>query len=132
MNIALWIVQVLLAVMFGIGGLMKLAMPVEDMVANGLVWIETTGVVVARIAGASEFLAAIGLILPSVLRIQPKLTGYAALGLVLVMIAAAVTHAIRAEFAAIAINAVLGGLAAFVAWGRLKAHPIAPKAAAAA
>ena len=126
MHIALWIVQILLALAFGASGLLKLTLGAEELIANGMLWVETTGIVIARLAGAGELLGAVGLILPAALRIQPRLTGYAALGLVAVMIGAVATHVIRGEYAFIVMNVVLGLLAAFVTWGRLFAHPIAP------
>lgn len=55
------------------------------------------------------------------------LTPIAGLGLTTVMVFAAVFHASRSELAGIVVNLVLGSLAAFVAWGRLKKAPIVPK-----
>ena len=64
-------------------------------------------------------LAAIGLVLPGALNIAAGITPYAALGLVLLMIGAAVTHARRGEYIPyMAMNIVLAILAAIVVWGR--------------
>jgi hypothetical protein len=63
-------------------------------------------------------LAAIGLILPAVLDLAPVFVPLAAVGLILLMIGAALTHARRKENQPIVINVVLLLLAAFVAWGR--------------
>ena len=74
MNIALWILQVLLAGVFIMAGGFKLLTPAEEMLAMGM----TVPTLVLRIAGITELLGALGLILPSVLRIQPHLTPIAA------------------------------------------------------
>ena len=67
---------------------------------------------------------AIGLILPAATKIKPTLTPLAALGLLTIMILAMAFHLSRGEAQALPINMVLGGLAAFVAWGRTKKAPI--------
>jgi hypothetical protein len=76
--------------------------------------------------GVSEFLGGVGLILPAMTGVKPKLTPFAAIGLTLVMILAAVFHIVRGEYNFVAINLVLGGVAAFIAYGRLFVRPIAP------
>ena len=81
-----------------------------------------------RLAGLAEMLGAVGLILPSVTRIMPKLTPAAAAGLATVMLLAAVLHISRGELQMLVPTIVLGSLAAFVAWGRFKKLPIEPKA----
>ena len=69
-------------------------------------------------------LGAIGLILPAATKIKPSLTPLAALGLLTIMILAMAFHLSRGEVQATPVNIVLGGLAAFVAWGRTKRAPI--------
>ena len=56
--------------------------------------------------------------LPALTGILSWLTPLAALGLVLTMIGAALTHLRRAEYSGPAVNAVVLILAAFVAYGR--------------
>ena len=63
MNIALWILQGLLAVAFLIAGSFKLLTPAEEMVAMGM----TFPTLVLRITGITELLGALGLVLPSAL-----------------------------------------------------------------
>jgi hypothetical protein len=77
--------------------------------------------------GAVEVLGAIGVIVPAATRIKPILTPLAALGFLVIMVLAAGTHAMAGEFPGIAVNVVLGSLAAFVAYGRWKKAPIAPR-----
>lgn len=117
LNVALWIVQVILATAFGMAGIMKSTSPIPELTAQ-LVWPGDIPVVLVRIIGVSEFLAAIGLLLPSILRIRPALTVWAARGLVVIMILALPFHISRGEMQALPINLIFGLLAGFVAWGR--------------
>jgi uncharacterized membrane protein YphA (DoxX/SURF4 family) len=118
MNIALWIVQGLLAVAFLMAGGMKLSQPKEKL-RERMGWVEDFAPNTIRLIGLLEVLGAIGLILPLALGILPVLTGIAAIGLVLTMIGAAITHLRRGETQMIMPPMVLGALAAFVAVGRL-------------
>lgn len=119
MNIALWFVAGLLAVAFGAAGALKLATPKEKLQENpNLAWTQDFSGGTIKLIGGLELAAAVGLILPWALDIAPVLTPLAAVGLVLIMVGAAVTHARRKESSAIVINLVLGALAAFVAVGR--------------
>lgn len=127
LHIGAWIAQVLLAAAFGMAGLMKLGTPSEELVAQGMTWINDAPAFLPKFIGASEVAGAVGLILPSALRILPKLTPLAAAGLLVVMVLASLLHLSLGEFAAIGANAVLGGLAAFVLWVRIRKAPIAPR-----
>ncbi len=129
MNIALWIVQVGLALAFFMAGAMKVMTPLDELAAQ-MSWVSAVPDFVPRLAGTVEILGAIGLILPSVTRILPRLTPIAAMGLVTVMVLAAGLHISLAEFGMLGPNVVLGALAAFVAWGRLKRHPIVDRSQA--
>ena len=77
-----------------------------------------------RFIGISELLGAVGLILPALTKIKPLLTPLAALGLLTIMILAMGFHVSRGEAGTLPFNIVLGGLAAFVAWGRTSKAPI--------
>ncbi|GGN98819.1 hypothetical protein GCM10010112_92030 [Actinoplanes lobatus] len=118
MNIVLWITAGLLAAAFAATGLMKLTQPKEKLAAAGQAWTEDFSAGVIKLIGALELLAVVGLILPALLDIAPVLVPLAATGLALTMIGAAVVHARRKEYQAIAVNVVLLILAAVVAWGR--------------
>ena len=119
MNIVLWVVAALLAVAFLGAGAAKLTQPKDKLTANpNMAWAEQFPPGTIKLIGALEVLAAIGLILPAVLDIAPVLVPLAAVGLILLMIGAAVTHARRKENRNVVINVVLLLLAAFVAWGR--------------
>lgn len=123
LHIGLWVVQGLLAVAFGMAGAMKLTTPIAEL-AQGLPWVANAPELLIRFIGASELAGGIGLVLPAALRIQPKLTALAGAGLVVVMVLAAGFHLSRGEVSAVPVNLALGGLAAFVAWGRGSARPI--------
>jgi len=113
MMYALWIVQGLLAIIFLFSGGMKLVLPLEAMTGP----IPVPGLFL-RFIGVAEVLGAIGLILPGVLRIRPGLTPLAAAGLAIIMIGATVLTLAGGAVALALIPMVVGGLAAFVAYGR--------------
>ena len=119
LSVALWISQILLAVMFGMAGFMKATQPIDQLSAM-LPFVAQMPEGLVRFIGASELAGAVGLILPAALRILPVLTPLAASGLVVVMVLAAGFHISRGEFSNVPVNFILGSLAAFVAWGRLK------------
>jgi uncharacterized membrane protein YphA (DoxX/SURF4 family) len=114
----LWIIAGVLAVAFLASGVMKLARSKEQLAASGMGWTDDFSAGTIKLIGVLEVLAAIGLILPALLDIAPVLVPLAAVGLVLIMLAAAVTHGRRGETSLIAVNVVLLILAAVVAWGR--------------
>lgn len=125
MNLALWIVAIVLAAGFAASGLMKLLVPKDKLVSSGQGWAQDVTPTNIRLIGVVEVLSAAGLILPAVTHIAPILVPLAAIGLVLVMVGAAVVHARRKEGMNIGVNAVLLALAVFVAWGRLGQYPFA-------
>lgn len=126
MNIGLWVVQVLLGLVFIMAGGTKTFQGIEAMAAS-MPWVTEVSSSLVRFIGVSELLGGLGLLLPSILRIKPHLTVWAAIGLTIVMVLAALFHASRGEFPAIGANAVFVALTAFVAWGRSKKVPILPK-----
>jgi uncharacterized membrane protein YphA (DoxX/SURF4 family) len=123
MGIALWVIQVLVAVAFLGAGATKLSQPKEKLVKN-MAWVEDFSQRTVRLIGALEVLGAIGVVVPALTGVLPWLTPLAALGLVLLMIGAALTHLRRAEYGYIAMNTVLLVLAAFVVYGRFFALPV--------
>ena len=117
MNIALWIVQGLLAALFLFAGGVKLVMPIEEQMPLPLPdwFVQFTGIV--------EVLGAVGLILPWLLHIRPGLTPLAAVGLVMVMIGAVAYTLAAGDVASALIPLVVGLLSAFVAYGRWRLAP---------
>lgn len=127
LNIALWIVQILVAASFTFGGGYRAFAPIED-VAKLIPWVPDVPVWVTRLTGYSEVLGALGLILPSATRIKPILTPIAAGCLAFVMVLAAGFHFSRGEYPGIGINVMYIALLSFIIWGRTKKAPIAPRA----
>jgi uncharacterized membrane protein YphA (DoxX/SURF4 family) len=115
MNMALWIVQALLATLFLFAGGIKLVTPMEDMMKQIPLPLPDWFVI---FTGVVEVLGALGLVLPWVLRIKPGLTPLAAAGLVIVMIGAAVYTWAAGDVASALIPLLVGILCAFVAYGR--------------
>jgi hypothetical protein len=113
----LWLVQALLALVFGYVGATKLAMPFSAL-ATRFPQVSDLPEALIRFIGAAEVLGALGLILPGLTRVRPALTAHAAAGLALVMALAALFHVWRGEFSVVPVPVVLGGLATFVAWSR--------------
>ena len=113
MNYALWIIQVLLALLFLFAGGVKLVMPIEEMTKQ----IALPGLFLRFIAVA-EICGALGLILPGLLHIKPRLTPLAAGGLVIIMIGATVTTLMTMGVVMSILPLVTGLLAAFVAYHR--------------
>ena len=117
MNYVLWSAQLLLALLFAFAGVLKSTRPVAQLAAR-MAWVNAVSPSTVRVVGVSELAGAIGLVLPWATGIAPVLTPLAAVGLVVVMVLAAIFHARRAEWGGIVPNVVLGAMAAFVAWGR--------------
>src|SRR6478672_3109669 len=114
MNVVLWIIASVLALAFLAAGGMKLARSKEQLAASGQGWVEDFPSGAVKVIGALEVLAAIGLVLPPLVDVATVLVPLAALGLVLMMVGAAVTHVRRGETPNVAVNAVLGILALVV------------------
>ncbi len=124
-DIALWIIAGLLAVLFLAGGLVKLVRPREKLAASGMGFAEDFGPGAVKAIGALEVLAGVGLVLPALLGVAPVLVPLAAVGLVALMVGAVVVHLRRHEVPAIVVNVALLALAAVVAWGRFGPAPFA-------
>jgi uncharacterized membrane protein YphA (DoxX/SURF4 family) len=120
LNIGLWVVQVLLALLFLWAGGMKLVLPLEKLAGP----VHLPGLFV-RFIGVAEVLGGLGLILPGLLRIRPILTSWAAAGLVIIMVGAVVITILGGVGVGMAlIPGVTGLLAAFVAYGRWRLAPL--------
>ena len=126
MNLALWIIAIVLAVAFAGSGLMKLVVPKDKLVTAGQGWAQDFTPANIRLIGLVEILGAVGLVLPAAVHIAPILVPLAAVGLALVMVGAIVVHARRKEPMNIAVNVVLIALAVIVAWGRFGPYSFTP------
>jgi len=123
MNILLWVVQVLLAVVFIAHGLLLL-MPPPDIAAQMVMSLPRAFWV---FLGVAEIAAAIGLTLPGLTRVMPWLVSWAAAGIMIVMISATGYHIVRGEISSAAVTFVLLLMATFVAYMRLRVMPIAAR-----
>jgi len=124
-NIALWVVQGLLAAAYLAAGLMKLLRSREQMVASGsFEWAKDMTDGAVKAIGAVEVLGALGVVLPAALHLLPVLTPVAAVGLFLMMAGATVTHARRGEKSALGGPVVLGLVALAVAVLRFGPYPV--------
>ena len=117
MSIALWIAAGLLAALFLAAGMAKMFRPKEEL-QERMVWAEDFTANQVKAIGAVEVAGALGLILPAVTGIAPVLVPWAAVGLAVTMVLAAVVHVRRGETSFIGVNLALAAVAVFVAWGR--------------
>ena len=117
MNVILWILQGLLGVFFVFHAYIMLR-PSPERLQSGMKYILEMPAGLRQFAGVAEGLAGLALVVPALFRILVWLTPLAAAGLVLLMLGAIVFHLMRREYPNIGLNAVLGVLAAVVAWGR--------------
>jgi hypothetical protein len=122
---ALWVAQLLLAGAYGLFGSMKATKPLDQLAAM-MTWIPDFPPLFVRGLGIVEVLGAVGLILPSLTRIQPRLTVVTALCILVHQLCAVTLHVSKGEFGVLGLNVVLIALAAFIFWGRRSKAVIAP------
>jgi uncharacterized membrane protein YphA (DoxX/SURF4 family) len=124
MNIVLWILQVLLALLFLFAGSTKLLLPSDVLLKMGSPNQVHLPVLFLRFIGFCEVLGALGLILPGLFRIRTGLTPLAASLLVIIMIGATVITLIGDGVGMAITPCVAGILCAFVAYGRSRLAPL--------
>jgi len=118
LNVLLWILQVLLAMLFTFAGVMKFVMSVEEMTKQ----IALPGWFLHFI-GVAEILGAIGLVLPGILRIRTGLTPLAAAALAVIMIGATAVNLKTGQRGAALTTVVIGLLLVFLAYNRRRMAP---------
>ncbi len=129
LNPVLWILQVALGAFFAGSGFGKVLLSDPALYAaapQAVAWYAAVPQTLIVFIGVVELLGGVGLILPAMTRVKPKLTPLAAVGLALTMILAAGFHLLRGEYAFVPINLVLAGFAGLIAAGRFSSRPIAP------
>ncbi|MEZ5174647.1 MAG: DoxX family protein [Acidimicrobiia bacterium] len=124
-NTALWVLQIGLGIYFVFVGIIHFVVP--DGLPGPMEWMYELSDTMHAIVGVVEILGGLGLILPSVTRIRPELTVYAALGLITVMVGAMVWHATRSEPTSIAQNVLIAVLLGIIVYGRTRVAPITAK-----
>lgn len=125
-HVILWIAQVVLASTLIWSSTMKLFQPIGKLSAMWP-WAGQVSLAFVKLTGLIDLLGAVGLILPALLRIRPKLTPVAALAIIALMICASIFHISRGEASSIGVNIFFAIIAVFIAWGRFKKAPISPK-----
>jgi hypothetical protein len=123
MNVVLWIVASLVAAVFLAAGAIKVIQPPQALAARGLTWVESFPPSMVKMVGALEVLAAIGLVVPPLGGVAPELVPAAAIGLIALMVGAAITHLRRNEPLFMGVNALIVLIAAVIVWGRLGPYP---------
>ncbi|HTA64967.1 MAG TPA: DoxX family protein [Xanthomonadaceae bacterium] len=122
MNILLWVLQILAALLYGASGVMKVFMfdkASADVPSFGAL---PQGAWMAL--GIVELVCAVGLIVPAALHWLPVLTAVAATVLALESLVFIWVHARYREIAPIVMSGVLGLVMVFVAYGRMVLQPI--------
>lgn len=124
MNIALWIIQALLALLFLIAGVPKLYLPISAMTQQASANAVALPGWFIRFIGVCEVLGAMGLILPGVFKNRQYLTTLAALGLALIMAGAVVVSVMDDGVKMAILPLVTLLLLLFVAYGRSRVAPL--------
>lgn len=119
----LWIIQGLLSLTFVGTGIWKLVTPIPELGAK-MPWMGQVSPSFLYVTAVFDILGGLGILLPSVTRIQPRLAVLAALGCAALQASAIVFHVSRGEAANTPFNFLLVALALFVAWGRRAKAPI--------
>src|SRR5262245_35082516 len=117
LNLSLWIVQALLAIVFAGTGFWKLLTPIPEL-AKMIPWAGEVSPAFLYTIAVIDLLGGLGVVLPMLMRIKPGLTTLAALGCAALQVCAIVFHLTRGEGANTPFNFVLLALALFVFWGR--------------
>ena len=126
MNTLAWVLQIVLAVIFLLHGLVftvAYRAVAKRMEARGRA-PSTLPLALRQFIGLAELAAAFGLTVPPAVHLFPWLAPLAAAGLVLVMVGAAIFHVRKSEFPAAAFTALLGGLAAVTGFLRWEVVPL--------
>jgi uncharacterized membrane protein YphA (DoxX/SURF4 family) len=123
MNILLWIIQILLALLFLAAGISKLVIPPDVLMQSAPPGSTEFPALFLKFTGLVETLGGLGLILPGIFHKRPGLTPLAAVGLVIVMIGAIAISVKDHGIGAAVVPLVTGLLCAFVAYGRLNLVP---------
>ncbi|MEU9456503.1 DoxX family protein [Streptomyces sp. NPDC048277] len=119
MNLALWIAAILLTLVALTGGITKSFVPKQKLATiHGAEWTAGFGANAIRALGATELLAALGLILPRALGIAPVVVPVTATCWIALMVGAMITHSRLDQYKLVAVNVVYLAIAAFIAVGR--------------
>lgn len=127
MKAGLWLAQLYVGGMFLFSGYLKLLTPLDDMAKMGMVWPSQVSPAFLMFIGLVDTAGGLGILLPSLTRIQPRLTVLAAACCSLLQVFAIAFHISRGEGAVVPFNLTLLAGALFILWGRSKRAPILPR-----
>jgi len=122
MNILLWVLQILAALLYGASGVMKVFM--FDKVSADVPSFGALPRKAWTALGILELVCTVGLIVPAALHWHPPLTVLTATVLAIESLVFVWVHVKYREITPIIVSAVLGLLMAFVAYGRMVLVPI--------
>jgi hypothetical protein len=122
MNILLWVLQVLAALLYGVSGVMKVFM--FEKISDGVPSFGALPRKVWMALGILELVCMVGLIVPAAFHCQPALTVVSATVLAIESLVFVGVHVKYREIAPIILSGVLGLLMAFIAYGRMVLMPI--------
>ena len=122
MNILLWVLQVLGALLYGASGVMKVFM--FDKISEQVPSFGALPREAWMALGILELVCGAGLIVPAAFHWQPALTVVAATVLTIESLVFVWVHAKYGEVTPIVLSGVLGLLMAFIAYGRIVLKPI--------
>jgi uncharacterized membrane protein YphA (DoxX/SURF4 family) len=122
-NILLWVLQVLAALLYGASGSMKVFM--FDEISGDVPSFGALPREIWMALGIVELVCMVGLVAPAAFRWRPKLTVAAATVLAIESLVFIGVHVEYHEMTPIIMSAVLGLLMAFIAYGRAVLKPIA-------
>jgi len=126
LRIGLWIAQILVAFAFIGAGFVKLTTPIPQLAAM-MPWAGQYSESFVRFIALVDLAGGIGILLPALTRILPRLTVLAALGCSVLQVFALIFHLSRGEAEVTPLNVVLLALSLFVLWGRNSKAPITPR-----
>ena len=126
LRLGLWAAQIALAFVFISAGFVKLTTPIPQLAAM-MPWTGQYSETFVRAIALVDLAGGLGILLPALTRILPRLTALAALGCAVLQVIALVFHLSRGEAAVTPLNVVLLALSLFVLWGRNNKAPIAPR-----
>ncbi|MEP7043505.1 MAG: DoxX family protein [Dokdonella sp.] len=122
MNILLWVLQILAAILYGSSGVMKVFM--FDKISHDVPSFGALPRGVWTTLGILELVCTIGLVVPGALHWRAQLTVVAATLLAIESLAFVWVHVKYRETTPLILSAVLGFMMAFVAYGRMFLWPI--------
>ncbi|MCU0829862.1 MAG: DoxX family protein [Tabrizicola sp.] len=124
-SIALWVIRVLVAIPFFLAAWLEGMSSPETLAALDLVWIPDAPLWLVRLVAGIEGLAALGLILPGLVRLPPATVTVAALVLLVIQIAALGLDLAAGSLSDLPVKAVILALTLIILWAQLRRGSIA-------